>query len=69
MRWIARKLSPTIYVNVMAQYYPAGKVSRAEYPGINRGVTAREYDEAMDEAWHAGLRRLDLRRPSCYGEL
>jgi len=64
MRWIARELSPTTYVNVMAQYYPAGKISRAEYPEINRRVTAGEYEEAMDEAWRSGLRRLDRRSPS-----
>jgi putative pyruvate formate lyase activating enzyme len=69
MRWIARELSRTTYVNLMAQYYPAGKVSRAEYLEINRRVTAGEYEEATDEAWHAGLRRLDRRRPSYCGEL
>src|SRR5215470_1652362 len=69
MRWIARELSPTTYVNVMAQYYPAGKVSRSEYAGINRRVTACEYEEALDEAWRAGLLRLDPRRPSYCGTL
>ncbi len=65
MRWIARELSPTTYVNVMAQYYPAGKVS--EYAEINRRVTPREYERALDEAWRAGLKRLDPRRPSYRG--
>ena len=69
MRWIARELSPTTYVNVMAQYYPAGKVSRSEYAGINRRVTACEYEEALDEACRAGLLRLDPRRPSYCGTL
>jgi putative pyruvate formate lyase activating enzyme len=69
MRWIARELSPTTYVNVMAQYYPAGKVSRSEYAEINRRVTACEYEEALDEAWRAGLLRLDRRRPSYCGTL
>ncbi len=67
MRWIAQELSPTTYVNVMAQYYPAGKVSRAEYAEINRRIKPSEYEQALDEAWRAGLRRLDPRRPSCYG--
>jgi len=67
LRWIARELSPTTYVNLMAQYYPAGKVSRTEYAEINRGVTARECQEALDEAWRAGLLRLDPRRPSHCG--
>ncbi len=64
MRWIARELSPATYVNVMAQYYPAGKVSRHEYAEINRHLLPSEYEEALEEARRAGLRRLDARRPS-----
>lgn len=67
MRWIAQELSPTTYVNVMAQYYPAGKVSAREYPEINRRVKPSEYEQALDEAWRVGLKRLDLRRPSYSG--
>ncbi len=68
MRWIAQELSPHTYVNVMAQYYPAGKVSRQEYPEINRRLTSPEYEAALDEAARAGLKRLDPRRPSHYGQ-
>ncbi|MGA3326870.1 MAG: radical SAM protein [Terriglobia bacterium] len=64
MRWIAQELSPATYVNLMAQYYPAGKVTRTEFPEINRRVTPVEYARARDEAWQAGLERLDSRRPS-----
>ncbi len=64
MRWIARELSPDTYVNVMAQYYAAGKVSTQEYPEINRRLEPSEYEQALDEAWRAGLKRLDPRRPS-----
>ena len=64
MRWIACELSPSTYVNVMAQYYPAGKVSRNEYAEINRRLLPSEYERAIDEAWRAGLKRLDARRPS-----
>lgn len=69
MRWIARELSPRTYVNIMAQYYPAGKVSRSEYAEINRRATACEYQEAIEEAWRAGLLRLDPRRPALCGTL
>ncbi len=69
MQWIARELSPDTYVNVMAQYYPAGKVSSQEYSEINRRLQPTEYDEALDEAWRAGLKRLDPRRPSYCGTL
>jgi putative pyruvate formate lyase activating enzyme len=64
MDWIARELSPTTYVNVMSQYYPAGKVSRSEFAEINRRITPAEYERALDGAWRAGLKRLDARRPS-----
>ena len=67
MAWIARELSPTTYVNVMPQYYPAGKVSPTEYREINRRLTAGEYEQALDDAWRAGLKRLDSRRPSRLG--
>ena len=56
------ELSPRTYVNVMAQYYPAGKVSRSEYAEINRRVLPSEYARALDEARRAGLDRLDSRR-------
>ncbi|MGD1157237.1 MAG: radical SAM protein [Terriglobia bacterium] len=69
MRWIAQELSPTTYVNLMAQYYPAGKVTRSEFPEINRRVTRVEYERALDEAWRAGLERLDSRRHSLPGIL
>jgi putative pyruvate formate lyase activating enzyme len=64
MRWIAQELSPNTYVNVMPQYYPAGKVSRSEHAEINRRVSPSEYEKALEEAWAAGLKRLDSRRPA-----
>jgi putative pyruvate formate lyase activating enzyme len=67
MRWIARELSPTTYVNLMPQYYPAGKVSRTEHAEINRRLTPTEYEQALEVAWRAGLKRLDPRRPAHSG--
>ena len=64
MRWISTELSPTTYVNVMAQYYPAGKVSSNEYEEINRHILPSECERALEEARHAGLKRLDVRRAS-----
>ena len=61
MEWIARELGPDTYVNVMAQYYPAGKVSAKEYVEINRPLTEKEYREALAAARAAGLERLDGR--------
>ncbi len=59
MQWIARELGPETYVNVMAQYYPVGKVNSREYVQINRHIMSSEFDAALDEARAAGLRRLD----------
>ncbi len=63
MTWLARDLSPDTYVNVMAQYYPAGAVSGERYPEINRRPLREEYEEAVRIAREAGLWRLDERRP------
>ena len=45
----------------LAQYHPAGKVTCSEFLEINRRVTPVEYERALDDAWHAGLKRLDSR--------
>jgi len=62
MDWVARELGPDTYVNVMAQYYPAGKVSNREYVVINRGIAGDELRDALRAARAAGLRRLDARQ-------
>jgi len=61
LRWIARELGPDAYVNVMPQYYPAGKVSDREHAEINRCITLAEFQDALEAASEAGLRRLDNR--------
>jgi putative pyruvate formate lyase activating enzyme len=60
MRWIADELSPDTFVNVMAQYHPAGKVTRFEHAEINRRLTTVEFERALEAAWRAGLRRAVL---------
>ncbi|HYN16069.1 MAG TPA: radical SAM protein [Terriglobales bacterium] len=61
LRWIARELGPDTYVNVMPQYYPAGKVSAKEHAEINRCITHEEFQDALEAASEAGLRHLDNR--------
>ena len=61
MHWIAQELGPETYVNVMAQYYPAGKVSETEHAEINRALTRAEFRDALAAAHEAGLPRLDQR--------
>ncbi|MEW5957786.1 MAG: radical SAM protein [Chloroflexota bacterium] len=61
LHFLAQEVAPDTYVNVMAQYHPAGKVSSAKYAEINRRLTTAEYREAINIALEAGL-RLDERR-------
>ncbi len=61
LRWIAEEIGPNTYVNIMAQYHPAGKVSRELYPEINRRITREEYEAAVRYAHEVGLTRLDPR--------
>ena len=63
LQWIADTLGRETYVNLMDQYYPAGKVSAAQYPELNRRLSSREFGEARTMARELGLRRLDERRP------
>jgi putative pyruvate formate lyase activating enzyme len=59
LRFLAREISVDTYVNVMDQYRPCGKAHQC--PPINRRLTNEEYNEALDMARDAGLRRLDQR--------
>ncbi len=60
--FIANELSPDIYVNIMAQYYPCHLVGDGrdrplqEFQEINRRITAKEYMEAVRLAEKAGLK-------------
>jgi putative pyruvate formate lyase activating enzyme len=56
MSFLARKISPHTYVNIMGQYYPCGPARHDET--INRRVTAAELAAAVQEAFQAGLYRL-----------
>ena len=59
LRWIAEELGPGTYVNLMAQYYPSGRVG-PEFPEIDRHVHREEYEAAVALAVELGL-RLDPR--------
>jgi putative pyruvate formate lyase activating enzyme len=61
VEWLGA-LSRDTYLNLMDQYYPAGKVpSNARFAEINRRVTAAEMEGAEAAARQAGLWRLDAR--------
>jgi putative pyruvate formate lyase activating enzyme len=59
LRFVAERISPETYVNVMDQYRPWGHALR--FREINRPITDREYQEAQEAARRAGLVRLDDR--------
>ncbi len=63
LSWIRDELGPTTYVNVMDQYYPAGRVSDTLYPELNRRLRTEEFRAAQRAARSLGLERLDERRP------
>ncbi|HJW84807.1 MAG TPA: radical SAM protein [Anaerolineae bacterium] len=62
LRFLAEEVSPDTYVNVMAQYRPANKVSVEKYPELNRRISSQEYRAAIEFAHQAGLWRLDERQ-------
>jgi putative pyruvate formate lyase activating enzyme len=62
LEWIASTLGADTYVNLMDQYYPAGKVGETACPEINRKLTSAEFREAQRIASALGLQRLDARR-------
>jgi putative pyruvate formate lyase activating enzyme len=57
VKWLAESLPKNTYVNIMAQYRVEYKAY--EYPEIARGITAKEFLEAMDWAEKYGLHNLD----------
>ncbi len=62
MRFIAKKLSPDSYVNIMSQYRPCGRA--AEVKGLDSHLAPEEYKSAVRSAMEEGITRLDqpLRR-------
>jgi putative pyruvate formate lyase activating enzyme len=59
LRWVREELGPGTYVDLMAQFYPAGRTS--EFPEIDRHPYREELERAYAVADELGLRRLDPR--------
>jgi len=57
MRFIARKISPASYVNVMSQYRPCGRA--AEVNGLESHLSPQDYKNAVRAAREEGITRLD----------
>ncbi|MDP2976416.1 MAG: radical SAM protein [Anaerolineales bacterium] len=60
LRFLAEEISPNTYLNLMDQYRPAYKAHL--FPELNRPITDREYEVAVQIARKAGLRRLDQKQ-------
>jgi putative pyruvate formate lyase activating enzyme len=64
LRYVAEELGTDTYVDLMAQYHPAGLADgdyRDGYHEIGRQLARDEYDRAAEYADELGLRRLDQR--------
>lgn len=57
LKFIAKELSKTTYVNIMRQYRPEHRAR--EFPELNRRLKGNEYAEALKWASVLGLKNLD----------
>ena len=57
IQFLANQVSTEVYLNLMDQYHPA--YNARLFPKLNRRITYREYEEAVEIAHQAGLQRLD----------
>jgi len=57
LKFLANKVSTDIYLNIMAQYWPAHHAHR--YPELNRRIHPDEYQHVIELAKKLGLNRLD----------
>jgi len=55
-RFLSTKVSKNIFLNIMDQYYPCFKAF--EYDELNRPITKKEYEKALNLAQKYGLRRI-----------
>jgi len=58
IEWIVGNLPKDTYLNLMSQYRPLYRAH--DYPEIARGITTKEYRDAVRWAREAGLTNLDL---------
>ena len=57
MKFLAEEISQDTYINIMGQYFPAGKVSEKKYSEINRHPNRSEIETANTIAQKNGLHR------------
>ena len=60
LRWISKNLPKDVYVSLMSQYTPFGKIEA--YPELMRPITQREYRSVIDEAQNLGIENLFIQQ-------
>jgi putative pyruvate formate lyase activating enzyme len=60
-RYLAREVSPDTFINIMAQYHPAGSVGAGKFPEICCCPSADEFRTVVECASSEGLWRFDHR--------
>ena len=66
LKWFKDELPPTVYLSLMSQYTPYGNIEK--YPELNRPITAREYQTALETAENLGITRLFAQERSSSNE-
>ncbi|WP_147819527.1 radical SAM protein [Salidesulfovibrio onnuriiensis] len=66
MRFLAG-LSRDTYVNIMDQYHPCGEAKK--HPHINRTITPKEFQSALDQAKNSNIKRLDRRTADFFDQI
>ena len=61
MGYLSKEISADTYLNIMSQYFPAGKVSQVKYQEINRRPYSQELATVEKIARQCGLHRFDQR--------
>ena len=64
MGYLSKEISADTYLNIMSQYFPAGKVSKIKYQEINRRPYSQELATVEKIARQCGLHRFDQREES-----
>lgn len=60
---IAQRLGTGVQLSLMAQYYPTHQAMN--YPELSRGITAQEYEEALEAVQALGFERVWIQELSC----
>jgi len=62
VNFVSKEISPSTYINIMAQYRPCYKAH--DIPSLGRPISTTEFQEAVKLAHQAGLTRLDRVQPT-----